>query len=55
MIFLPLLKKDLDIYGFDVSEQMLKRLFAKAKSEGLTNVHNRVSLQNMIFINWYAI
>ena len=33
MIFLPLLKKGLDIYGFDVSEQMLERLFYKAKSD----------------------
>jgi SAM-dependent methyltransferase len=48
MIFLPLLKQGLDIYGIDLSGQMLQQLFAKAEAERLADVRRRVSRQNMI-------
>ena len=47
MILLPLLKQGLDMYGLDLSSQMLDQLFAKAKSENLPDVHRRVSQQDM--------
>lgn len=48
MILIPLLKQGIDMYGFDLSGQMLERLFAKAKSEKLPDVQYRVSQQDMI-------
>ncbi|MBU1344461.1 MAG: class I SAM-dependent methyltransferase [Proteobacteria bacterium] len=48
MILLPLLKQGVDIYGFDISDQMLQQLFAKAESESIPGVHSRISRQNMI-------
>lgn len=48
MILIPLLKQGLDIYGFDLSGPMLQQLFAKAESDGLSDVRRRVSQQNMI-------
>lgn len=48
MILLPLIKQGIDIYGFDLSEQMLHQLFTKAKSQNLPDVQRRVTQQNMI-------
>ena len=48
MILLPLLKQGVDIYGIDISEQMLEQLFARAESENIPGVHGRISRQNMI-------
>lgn len=48
MILIPLLKQGIDIYGFDLSGQMLQELFAKAEGEHLPDVRRRVSQQNMI-------
>jgi SAM-dependent methyltransferase len=48
MIFLALLKQELDMYGFDLSGQMLEKLFAKTKIGNLPDVRRRVSQQNMI-------
>jgi len=47
MILLPLLEQGLDIYGFDISEEMLNILYAKAASMKLENVHARVSRQDL--------
>ena len=48
MIFIPLLKQGIDIYGFDLSGPMLRQLYAKAENEKLVDVRHRVSQQNMI-------
>lgn len=48
MILIPLLKRGIDIYGFDLSGPMLQKLFARAGSENLSDVRRRVSQQNMI-------
>ena len=48
MILLPLLKQGIDIYGFDLSSQMLEKLFAKAQDSDIADIHRRVSQQNMI-------
>ena len=47
MILIPLLKQDLDIYGFDLSIPMLQELFTKVESKDLSDVRRRVSRQNM--------
>lgn len=51
MILLPLLELGLDIYGFDLSEQMIEKLVAKAEREGHTDINKRVTKQNMV--NFY--
>lgn len=48
MILLPLLDQGLNIYGFDLSEQMLDTLLTKAAKSGRTDVPRRVTRQNMI-------
>lgn len=48
MILLPLLDSGFDIYGFDLSEQMLEKLFEKAIRAGHTDIQSRVTKQNMI-------
>ena len=48
MILLPLLEQGLDIYGFDLSEQMLNTLLAKAMKVCRTDVPDRVTRQNMV-------
>lgn len=48
MILLPLLEQEFDIYGFDLSEQMLETLFAKAKRTGRKDIAQRVMKQNMV-------
>ena len=48
MILIPLLKQGLDIYGLDLSGPMLQELYAKAESDGLSDMRRRVSQQNMI-------
>ena len=48
MILLPLLKQGIDIYGFDLSRQMLQQLYRKAEAEHLFNIRRRVTQQNMI-------
>lgn len=48
MILLPMLHKGLDIYGFDVSLEMLDILSAKARSKGILDIHKRVTQQNMV-------
>jgi SAM-dependent methyltransferase len=48
MILLPLLERGLDIYGFDLSEQMLEKLVAKAERDGHTGIKRRVTVQNMV-------
>ena len=48
MIFFPLLKQGLDIYGFDLSSQMLEILFAKAIDENIPDIGQRISQQNMV-------
>ena len=47
MILIPLFKQGVDIYGFDLSGQMLQELFAKVENDNLPNVRRRVSQQNM--------
>jgi len=48
MILLPLLKQGIDIYGFDLSGQMLEQLYTKAEAENVQNIRRRVTQQNMI-------
>lgn len=54
MIFLKLLEKKLDIYGFDISEQMLNSLYNKANSLGFPehDVTERISCQNMVSFSY---
>lgn len=47
MILLKLLLQGVDIYGFDISKEMLKVLRAKAASMGIDDIHTRVSRQDM--------
>ena len=47
LIFLPLLAAGLDIYGFDISEAMLKTLKRKAQAQGLLDMDDRVSLHDL--------
>lgn len=47
MILIPLLKEGLDIYGLDVSEQMLNMLINKAKRQGISDIDKRVAKQDM--------
>jgi len=47
MILLPLLAQGLDMYGFDISRQMLEVLFAKAAKLEIHNIQSRVSRQDM--------
>lgn len=47
LIFLPLLATGLDIYGFDISEAMLKTLKVKAESQGFVDVDYRLSVQDL--------
>ncbi len=48
MILFKMLEKGLDIYGFDISEEMLQVLYSKAKVEGYSEIRDRVSKQNML-------
>ena len=47
MILLKLLQQGTDIYGFDISEEMLAVLYSKAETLGLGDIHTRVSRQDM--------
>lgn len=46
LILLPLLASGLDIYGFDISEAMLKTLKRKADAQGFRDIDDRLSVQN---------
>jgi SAM-dependent methyltransferase len=48
MILLPMLEQGMDVYGFDISAQMLDVLYAKAEERGLTDIRDRVTCQNMV-------
>jgi len=48
MILLPLIERGLDAYGFDLSQEMLEVLYAKAGQKGMSGIHVRVSQQNMV-------
>lgn len=48
MILLPLIESGLDAYGFDLSQEMLEVLYAKAEQKGMSDIHTRVSQQNMV-------
>lgn len=52
MILLKLLEQGIDVHGFDISEEMLNVLFAKAGIAGITDIHKRVSKQNMRDFNY---
>jgi SAM-dependent methyltransferase len=47
MMLLKLLQQGVDIYGFDISQEMLEVLHAKARSIGIDGIHTRVSRQDM--------
>ena len=47
LIFLPLLAAGLNLYGFDISEAMLKVLKRKAEAQGFTDMAARLSIQNL--------
>jgi SAM-dependent methyltransferase len=47
LVFLPLLAAGLDIYGFDISEAMLERLKRKAEAQGIADVADRLSVQDL--------
>lgn len=47
LIFLPLLAIGLDMYGFDISEAMLRTLKFKVEAQGVVDLDDRLSLQNL--------
>ena len=47
LIFLPLLAAGLDIYGFDISEAMLKTIKFKAEAQGFVGMDSRLSVQDL--------
>lgn len=47
LLFLPLLAIGLDMYGFDISEAMLKTLKFKAEAQGVVDMDDRLLLQNL--------
>jgi hypothetical protein len=47
MIFLPLLMEGIDIYGFDISQEMLNLLKKKAENAGIEHWEDRISQQDM--------
>ncbi len=48
MIFLELLQEGFDVYGFDISQEMLDSLFSKADALEQQEVRARVSRQDMV-------
>lgn len=52
MILLEMLKKNIDIYGFDISQEMINKLFKKAENIGITDIKKRVSRQDMKDFNY---
>ena len=48
MIFLELLQEGFDVYGFDISQEMLDSLFRKADALEQQEVRARVSRQDMV-------
>jgi SAM-dependent methyltransferase len=48
MILLELLARGIDIYGLDISPTMLDVLYAKAERQGTSDIHARVTCQNMV-------
>jgi SAM-dependent methyltransferase len=47
LILLPLLALGYDIYGFDISSPMLTRLRQKAEQQGMGDIEQRISVQNL--------
>jgi SAM-dependent methyltransferase len=47
LIFLPLLEMGVDMYGFDISEAMLKTMKIKAKQQGFEGIDDRLSIQDL--------
>ena len=47
LVFLPLRALGLDLYGFDISEAMLKTLKLKAGAQESVDLHSRLSVQNL--------
>jgi len=47
MILLKLLEQGIDIYGFDIAEEMLRVLFEHAETANIEDIHDRVSRQDM--------
>jgi SAM-dependent methyltransferase len=47
LIFLPLLAMGVDIYGFDISEAMLKTLMFKAQAQAFVDIDYRLSVQDL--------
>ena len=47
MILLPLLRTGCDIYGFDISESMLSMLEGKAAVQGIQDISQRISIQDL--------
>ena len=48
LLLLPLLEQELDMYGLDVSPQMLDVLYGKADRLGIGDIRQRVTCQNMV-------
>jgi len=48
MVYLELLNRGINIYGFDISSKMLQVLYKKAEDMGIKNIRDRVTLQNML-------
>ena len=48
MVFLKLFTEGIDIYGFDISEEMIKVLLAKPEVRRSPEIRPRISRQNMI-------
>jgi cyclopropane fatty-acyl-phospholipid synthase-like methyltransferase len=54
LVLLDLLDKDFDIYGLDISEEMLEVLYSKCELKRQIEVRKRVSHQNMVDFQYDA-
>jgi SAM-dependent methyltransferase len=48
MILLSMLEQGMDVYGFDISAQMLDVLYAKAEARSIPDIRDRITRQNMV-------
>ena len=48
MVLLPLLAQGLDMYGFDVSQEMLDVLLSKPSAMQIEDIRDRISRQNLV-------
>ena len=48
VVLFEMLRHGIDIYGLDLSTNMLKALYSKAEAIGIADIQERVTMQNMV-------